>query len=58
MECEKTFLFLDELKSYIYSDHDGLNALSHFKRQSMNQEFFDETFYFANDLFRIKKDKN
>ena len=58
MECEKTFLFLDELKSHIYSEHDGLTALSHFKRQSINQEFFDETFHFADNLFRNKKDKN
>ena len=55
MECEKTFLLLNDLRSHIENEHDGLRALSHFKRQLNNQEFFDETFHFVSDLFRNKK---
>ena len=59
MECdEKTFILLDDLKSHINNEHDGLSSISHFKRQLINIEFFDETFYFASDLFGKKKNKN
>ena len=58
MECEKTFLLLDDLKCHIYNVHDGLSSISHFKRQLINIEFCDETFYFASNLFGKKKNKN
>ena len=58
MECEKTFLFLKDLRNHIGNEHEGnhtLSSLSHFKRQLHNHEFFDETFHFASDLFKNKK---
>ena len=55
MECGKTFLLLKDLKSHIGKEHDDLCSLSHFKRQLINQEFFDETFHFSSDLFKNKK---
>ena len=54
VECGKTFLLLKDLKSCM-SEHDGLSSISHFKRHFINQECFDETFYFASDLFGKKK---
>ena len=51
MECEKNFLILNDLKSHMNSEHDGLSAISHFKRQLNNYEFFDKTFHFVSDLF-------
>ena len=53
VECGKTFLLLKDLKSHM-SEHDGLSSISHFKRHLINQEYFDETFYFASDLFGKK----
>ena len=52
MECGKTFLILNDLKSHMNSEHHGLSAISHFKRHLSNQEFFDETFHFVSDLFQ------
>ena len=51
MECGKSFLILNDLKSHMNSEHHGLSAISHFKRHLSNQEFFDESFHFVSDLF-------
>ena len=59
MECEKTFLLLKDLKKHVENEHEnGLSSISHFKRQLISQEFFDETFHFISDLFSNKKSKN
>ena len=58
MECGKTFLLLKDLKSHMSNEHDGLSSISHFKQHLINQEYFDETFYFESDLFGKKQNKN
>ena len=58
IEWENFFLLLDDLKSHIYNEHDGLSYISHFKLQLINIEFFDESFRFASNLFGKKKTKN
>ena len=41
------------------NEHYGCGCLSHFKRQLINQEFFDETIHFASEIFsdEIKNQK-
>ena len=55
MECGKTFLLLKDLKSHIGKEHDDLSSLSHFKRQLLNKEFFDETFTLQAIFSKYKK---
>ena len=50
-ECKLTFLHLDKLRSHMKNEHYGCGCLSHFKRQLINQEFFDETIHFASEIF-------
>ena len=57
IECGKTVVLLKDLKLHI-SEHDELSSISHFKRHLINQEYFDETFYFESDLFGKKQNKN
>ena len=53
--CKLPFLHLHTLKSHMKNEHYGSGCLSHFKRQLINQEFFDETIHFASELFSDEK---
>ena len=56
-ECEISFLHLVELGIHMKNEHGNDGSISHFKRQLINHDFFDETFYFASELYSDKNKK-
>ena len=53
--AKQKFSHLDDIGMHMRNEHDAYGSLSQFKRQLMNQEFFDESIHFASDLFGKKK---
>ena len=52
--CQQVFKTISDIKTHMNKDHNGNGSLRHFYCERGNQEYFQEQFHIARDLFKKK----